>query len=87
MTQPPIEIEISKLHPFENHPFQVKDDENMDLLMTSIKENGVLSPIIVRHKENAADEYEIISGHRRFRAAQRLGYKTILAFVYDLDRG
>lgn len=86
MTQTPREIEISKLHPFENHPFQVKDDENMDLLMTSIKENGVLSPIIVRPKENAADEYEIVSGHRRFRAVQRLGYKTISAFVYDLDR-
>ena len=86
MTQTPREIEISKLHPFENHPFQVKDDENMDLLMTSIKENGVLSPIIVRPKENTADEYEIISGHRRFRAVQRLGYKTIPAFVYDLDR-
>lgn len=86
MTQTPIEIEISKLHPFENHPFQVKDDENMDLLMTSIKENGVLSPIVVRPKENIADEYEIISGHRRFRAVQRLGYKTIPAFVYELDR-
>ena len=58
----------------------------MDLLMMSIKVNGVLSPIIVRPKENAADEYEIISGHRRFRAVQRLGYKTIPAFVYDLDR-
>lgn len=86
MTKTPIEIEISKLHPFENHPFQVKDDENMDLLMTSIKENGVLSPIIVRPKENTADEYEIVSGHRRFRAVQRLGYKTIPAFVYELDR-
>ncbi len=86
MTQTPREIEISKLYPFENHPFQVKDDENMDLLMTSIKENGVLSPIIVRPRENSTDEYEIISGHRRFRAVQRLGYKTIPAFVYDLDR-
>lgn len=86
MTQTPIEIEISKLHPFENHPFQVNDDENMDLLMMSIKENGVLSPIIVRPKENTVHEYEIISGHRRFRAVQRLGYKTIPAFVYDIDR-
>lgn len=86
MTKTPIEIEINKLHPFENHPFQVKDDENMDLLITSIKENGVLSPIIVRPKENTVDEYEIVSGHRRFRAVQRLGYETIPAFVYDLDR-
>lgn len=58
----------------------------MDLLMTSIKENGVLSPIIVRPTDNSADEYEIVSGHRRFRAVQRLGYKTIPAFVYNLDR-
>ena len=86
MTKTPIEIKISKLHPFENHPFQVKDDENMDLLITSIKENGVLSPLIVRPKENTVDEYEIISGHRRFRAVQRLGYETISAFVYDIDR-
>ena len=82
MTQTPREIEIGKLHPFGNHPFQVKDDENMDLLMMSIKENGVLSPVIVRPKENAVDEYEIISGHRRFRAVQRLGYKTIPAHLH-----
>lgn len=86
MTQTPREIEITKLHPFENHPFQVKDDESMDLLMASIEENGVLSPIIVRPEENTTDEYEIISGHRRFRAVQRLGYETIPAFVYELDR-
>lgn len=86
MNKAPIEIEITKLHPFENHPFQVKDDDEMNLLMASIEESGLLSPIIVRPKEDTADEYEIISGHRRFRAVQRLGYKTIPAFVYDLDR-
>ncbi len=86
MTKAPKEIEINKLHPFENHPFQVKDDDEMNLLMTSIEENGMLSPIIVRPKENTVDEYEIISGHRRFRAVQKLGYKTIPTFVYALDR-
>lgn len=86
MNKAPIEIEITKLHPFENHPFQVKDDDEMNLLMASIEESGLLSPIIVRPKEDTADEYEIISGHRRFRAVQKLGYKTIHAFVYDLDR-
>ena len=87
MTKTPREIEITKLHPFENHPFQVKDDDEMNLLMMSIEEYGVLSPIIVRPKKNTVDEYEIISGHRRFRAVQKLGYKTIPAFVYALDRG
>lgn len=86
MNKAPIEIEITKLHPFENHPFQVKDDDEMNLLMASIEESGLLSPIIVRPKEDTVDEYEIISGHRRFRAVQKLGYKTIHAFVYDLDR-
>lgn len=86
MTQTPRNIEISKLHPFENHPFKVNDDEQMNLLVASIRENGVLSPIIVRPKENTVDEYEIVSGHRRFRAVQKLGYQTIPAFVYDLDR-
>ena len=83
MTQTPRNIEISKLHPFENHPFKVNDDEQMNLLVASIRENGVLSPIIVRPKENTVDEYEIVSGHRRFRAVQKLGYQTIPAFVYD----
>ena len=64
MTQTPREIEISKLHPFENHPFQVKDDENMDLLMMSIKENGVLSPVIVRPKENAVPTRQRLSPSR-----------------------
>ena len=59
MTKTPREIEITKLHPFENHPFQVKDDDEMNLLMMSIEENGVLSPIIVRPKKNTVDEYEI----------------------------
>ncbi len=86
MTKTPRDIEISKLHPFENHPFQVKDDYEMNLLMASIEESGVLSPIIVRPKENTVDEYEIISGHRCFRAVQKIGYKTIPALVYALDR-
>ncbi len=76
----------AKLHPFENHPFQVKDDEEMDTLVESIKENGVLSPIIVCPKENTADEYEIISGHRRFRAAQKAGLASVPVLIYTLDR-
>src|SRR5699024_12213508 len=58
-------ISIEKLFPFEGHPFKVRDNEEMECLAESIQQNGVLSPIIVRPKENTPDEYEIISGHRQ----------------------
>ena len=64
-------IDITKLKEFENHPYQVKDDAEMEALVESIKEHGILSPIIVRPLEN--DEYEIISGHRRLFASKRAG--------------
>lgn len=57
-------ISIEKLHPFENHPYKVQDNEEMEHLAESIRENGVVSPVIVRPLENTEDEYEIISGHR-----------------------
>ena len=56
-------IEIEKLKPFENHPYKVVENEEMNNLTQSIKENGILSPLIVRPIENG--EYEIVSGHRR----------------------
>lgn len=65
-------ISIKKLHPFEGHPYKVRDDEEMNALIESIQEQGILSPLIVRPIENTED-YEIISGHRRFRAAQKAG--------------
>jgi ParB family chromosome partitioning protein len=61
-------IDINKLNEFKNHPFQVKDDEKMEQLAKSIKENGVLNPIIVRELENG--KIEIVSGHRRKRASE-----------------
>ena len=64
-------ILIEKLHAFENHPYKVQDNEEMERLAESIREHGVLSPIIVRPKENTEDEYEIISGHRRVMARRR----------------
>ena len=82
----PINIPISKLHPFRGHPYQVRDDDEMDALIESIQEQGILTPLIVRPLENTEDEYEIISGHRRLHAARKAGITEIPAFVYALDR-
>ena len=79
-------IPIGKLHPFENHPYKVQDNEEMEQLTESIRMNGILSPIIVRLKENTTDEYEIISGHRRIMASQKAGITEVPAFVVSLDR-
>lgn len=79
-------ISIDKLHPFENHPYKVQDNEEMERLAESIKQNGVVSPIIVRPKENTADEYEIISGHRRVMACRKAGITEVPALVVSLDR-
>ncbi|MGM9614495.1 MAG: ParB/RepB/Spo0J family partition protein [Oscillospiraceae bacterium] len=79
-------ISIDKLHPFENHPYKVQDNEEMERLAESIKQNGVLSPIIVRPKENTADEYEIISGHRRVMACRKAGITQVPALIVSLDR-
>lgn len=82
----PINIPISRLHPFRGHPYQVRDDDEMDALIESIQEQGILTPLIVRPLENTEDEYEIISGHRRLHAARKTGITEIPAFVYALDR-
>ena len=79
-------IPIGKLHPFENHPYKVQDNEEMEQLAESIRMNGILSPIIVRLKDNTTDEYEIISGHRRIMASQKAGITEVPAFVVSLDR-
>ena len=79
-------ILIEKLHAFENHPYKVQDNEEMERLSESIREHGVLSPIIVRPKENTEDEYEIISGHRRVMASQKAGITEIPALIVSLDR-
>ncbi len=79
-------ISIGKLHPFENHPYKVQDNEEMELLAESIRQNGLLAPILVRPLENTTDEYEIISGHRRIMASQKAGITEVPAFVVSLDR-
>lgn len=79
-------ISIEKLHAFENHPYKVQDNEEMDALAESIKAHGVVSPIIVRPLENTTDEYEIISGHRRVMASRKAGITEVPALIYALDR-
>ena len=79
-------IAIDKLHAFENHPYKVKDNEEMAALAESIKEHGIVSPVIVRPLENTTDEYEIISGHRRVMASKKAGISEVPALVISLDR-
>lgn len=86
MKNTPKNIAIEKLSPFEGHPFKVQDNEEMNALIESIREQGILSPLIVRPKENTEDEYEIVSGHRRFRAAVKAGIKEVPALIVPLDR-
>lgn len=86
MKNTPKNISIDKLHSFENHPYKVQDNEEMEHLAESIRENGIVTPIIVRPKENTEDEYEIISGHRRVMASRKAGITEIPALVVSLDR-
>ena len=81
-----VAIPVSKLHPFEGHPYKVLDNEEMYALIDSIQTQGILSPLIVRPMEDTADEYEVISGHRRLHAAQKAGLETVPAFIYAIDR-
>ena len=86
MKNTPKNIAIEKLFPFEGHPFKVQDNEEMNALIESIQEQGILSPLIVRPIENTKEEYEIVSGHRRFRAAVKAGIKEVPALIVPLDR-
>ena len=79
-------IAIDKLHAFEKHPYKVHDNEEMEALAESIKEHGIVSPVIVRPLENTTDEYEIISGHRRVMASRKAGISEVPALVVSLDR-
>ena len=78
------QLPVNKLRPFEGHPFQVKDDAEMDQLVFSILTQGLLTPITVRPLPN--DEYEVISGHRRLHACQKAGIETVPALIYVFDR-
>ncbi len=77
------EIEIRRIHAFPNHPFKVLDDEKMDTLVDSIRENGILNPVIVRPDQSG--NYEMISGHRRLHAAKIVGLKKVPAIVKEMS--
>ena len=77
-------LPIDKLRPFEGHPFQIRDDEEMDQLVWSVLTQGILTPIVVRPLDTG--EYEVISGHRRVHACQKAGITEIPALIYTLDR-
>ena len=79
-------ISINKLHEFKDHPYQVLDNDEMNSLIKSVQQQGIMSPLIVRPLEGTTDEYEIISGHRRFRAAQKAGLSKVPAFIRPVSR-
>ena len=79
-------LKIEELVPFKDHPYKVIENESMTELIESIKENGILNPLIVRPLEGEDGKYEIISGHRRFFAAQKLDIKKIPCTVHYIDR-
>ena len=76
-------LPLSELHPFEGHPFQVRDDEEMDKMVDSVKEYGVMTPAIVRPRRDGG--YEIVAGHRRCHASRRTGVDTMPCIVRDMD--
>jgi len=78
-----VELPLTELHPFKNHPFKVLDDDKMQDTAQSIREHGVLVPTLVRPREDGG--YEIVSGHRRHHASQMAGLDTMPAIIRDLD--
>lgn len=76
-------LPLTELHPFRNHPFQVRDDDEMDKMVDSIKEYGVMTPAIIRPRKDGG--YEIVAGHRRCHASQRAGVETMPCIVRDMD--
>ena len=78
------DIPLELIDDFPNHPFKVRDDEDMIQLVESVKERGVITPATVRQKEDG--RYELISGHRRKRACELAGFEALRCEVVDLDR-
>ena len=77
------EIRVSDCVPFEDYPFQIRDNAEMEMLKDSIRESGILMPVAVRPKEK---QYEILSGHRRIHACKQLGIETVPALIKELSR-
>ena len=78
------DIPLELIDDFPDHPFKVRDDEDMQQLVESIKERGVITPATVRQKEDG--RYELVSGHRRKRASELAGFETLRCEVVDLNR-
>ena len=78
-------IPVENIVPFDGHPYKVLDDDSMNDLTESVQDNGIMEPLTVRPLENT-DNYEIISGHRRYRAAQKAGMNEVPAFIRAVSR-
>jgi len=81
----PVTIPVDNIVPFEGHPYKVLDDDSMNELIESVQENGILEPLTVRPLENT-ENYEIISGHRRYHAAKKAGITEVPAFIRAVSR-
>ena len=79
-----VQIPLSELHPFPDHPFQVREDASMQETAESVKEYGVLVPALARPREDGG--YELIAGHRRKHACELVGLATMPVIVRDIDR-
>ena len=84
--QESVQIPLGRLHRFPEHPYKVEDNEEMEALAESIREQGILTPLLVRRLDGSETDYELISGHRRAYAAAKAGLETVPAFVVSLDR-
>ena len=82
----PKSIPIEHLYPYPDHPYKVLDDEAMDALTESIRERGVMTPILVRERDHDPYRYNIIAGHRRVHAAQKAGLRSLPAFICNVSR-
>ena len=85
-TTAPVMIPVDKLKAFDGHPYKVLDDDSMNELIDSIQDSGILQQLTVRPLEGTEDRYEIISGHRRFHAAQKAGLSEVPAFIRPISR-
>ena len=81
----PVMIPVENLVPFDGHPYKVLDDDSMNDLTESVQDNGIMEPLTVRPLENT-DNYEIISGHRRYHAAKKAGLNEVPAFIRAVSR-
>ena len=84
--QETVQLPLERLHRFPHHPYKVEDNEEMEALTESIRECGILNPLLVRRMESSETDYELISGHRRAYAAAKAGLETVPAIVVSLDR-